>query len=222
MFSFHRFYALLSPRFRERRFQWFTDVISAPPQSTILDVGGYPWCWKDATRPYKITLLNPHVLQGLSDQYGDQFEFVIGDGCKLGYSDRSFDVVYSNSVIEHVGTYERQQAFAAEARRVGRALWIQTPARSFFIEPHLLTPFIHFLPRSLQSHLLRYCTVWGLMTKPSPDKVKAFLAEVRLLTYSEMQKLFPDCEIHRERFWGLTKSYIAVRKSAGQASYPTE
>ena len=157
------------------------------------------------------------MLQGLSDQYCDQFEFVVGDGCKLGYSDQSFDVLYSNSVIEHVGTYERQQAFAAEARRVGRAVWIQTPARCFLIEPHLVTPFIHFLPRALQSHLLRYCTVWGLMTKPSPRQVKEFLDEVRLLTYAEMQRLFPDCEIRREKFLGMTKSYIAIRKTTWRA-----
>jgi hypothetical protein len=214
MLSIHKLYGLLSARFRARRLQRFTDVISPTPQSTILDIGGYPWCWPDAVCPHKLTLLNPHMIPGLSDQYTNQFEFVVGDGCKLAYSDESFDIVFSNSVIEHVGTYERQQAFAAEARRVGRALWIQTPAREFFIEPHLLTPFIHFLPRSFQSHLLRYCTVWGLMTKPSPAEVVGFLDEVRLLSYCEMQELFPDCVIHRERFLGFTKSYVAVRTRA--------
>ena len=91
------------------------------------------------------------------------------------------------------------------------ALWIQTPAREFFIEPHLLTPFIHYLPRSVQARLLRYFTVWGLMTRPSPKEVAGFLDEVRLLTYREMQELFPDCQILRERFMGFTKSYVAVR-----------
>src|SRR5688572_13888944 len=128
MLSIHKLYGLLSARFRARRLQWFTNVISPTPQSTILDVGGYPWFWQDATRPYKITLLNPHVVPGLSAQFADNFEFVVGDGCKLEYSDQSFDIIFSNSVIEHVGTYTRQRAFAAEARRVGRALWIQTPA----------------------------------------------------------------------------------------------
>lgn len=40
-----------------------------------------------------------------------------------------FDLVYSNSVIEHLGTWEKQQAFAAEARRVGRGYWIPTPGQ---------------------------------------------------------------------------------------------
>ena len=214
MFSIHKVYGRLSAPFRARRLNWFTEVLSPTQQSVILDVGGYPWFWQSFPKPHQITLLNPHVVPGLADQYAGQFRFVAGDGCKLEFPDRSFDIVFSNSVIEHVGTFARQQAFAAEARRVGRALWIQTPAREFFIEPHLLTPFIHYLPRSVQARLLRYFTVWGLMTRPSPKEVAGFLDEVRLLTYREMQELFPDCQILRERFMGFTKSYVAVRGGA--------
>ncbi len=213
MLSIHTVYGLLSARFRARRLKWFTELVSPPPQATILDVGGYPWFWQNVTSPYRITLLNPHVVPGLSEKLADRFTFAVGDGCHLEYPDRSFDVVFSNSVIEHVGTYARQQAFAAEARRVGRALWIQTPAREFFVEPHLLTPFIHYLPRSLQARLLRYGTVWGLMTKPSRAEVAGFLDEVRFLNCREMRELFPDCVICRERFLGFTKSYVAVRTS---------
>jgi len=89
--------------------------------------------------------------------------------------------------------------------------WIQTPARSFPIEPHLITLFIHYLPKSLQQRLIRWFTVWGWMTKPSAEKVSVFLEEVRLLTYKEMRALFPDGKIIRERFLGLTKSYIALK-----------
>ena len=103
----------------------------------------------------------------------------------------------SNSVIEHLSSFERQQAFASEARRVGRALWIQTPAKEFFIEPHLLAPFIHYFPVSFQRRLIRHFTIWGLVTKPSPAAIESFLQEVRLISFGEMQQLFPDCKIHR-------------------------
>lgn len=211
MTPIHRLYAVLSARFRARRLQWFIDVISPSPKSTILDVGGYPWFWESAPHPYPITALNPHVIPGLAEKAPANFKLVAGDGCKLEYPDQSFDIVFSNSVIEHVGTYANQKAFAAHARRVGRYLWIQTPAREFFIEPHLLTPFIHFFPRSVQARLLRYGTVWGWLTKPTPAEVIGFLDEVRLLTYAEMKELFPDCVILRERFLGFTKSYVAIR-----------
>ena len=124
MSAIYRLYERLSARFRARRLQWFTDLLAPTPQTTILDVGGYPWFWQDATITCQVTLLNPHVVPSLSEQFTGKFEFVVGDGCNLAYPDKSFDIVFSNSVIEHVGTYARQQTFAAEARRVGRALWI--------------------------------------------------------------------------------------------------
>jgi hypothetical protein len=213
-FSIHDIYKVVSSRFRKRRIHRFREVLRPTADTRILDVGGYPWFWLDAPVTARITLLNPHVIPGLSERFSDRFEFVVGDGCFLNYQDKTFDIVFSNSVIEHVGTYERQRAFASEARRVGVSLWIQTPARTFFMEPHLLTPFIHFLPQSLQRKLLRYFTTWGVITKPTTAQVEDFLKEVRLLNYREMTELFPDCEIHRERFIGLTKSYIAVRQAS--------
>ncbi|MGH8528224.1 MAG: methyltransferase domain-containing protein [Nevskiales bacterium] len=210
-FSIYGLSGLLSRRFREKRFKWFLDTMRPDARSTLLDIGGYPWSWQSTEVPAKIVIVNLHEIPGMAEQVKNRFELVTGDGCKLAYADGAFDIVFSNSVIEHVGSYERQQKFAAEARRVGRALWIQTPAREFFFEPHLLTPFIHFFSRSMQERLLRHFTVWGLMTRPSQATVRAFLDETRLLRYEEMRELFPDCEIFRERFMGMTKSYVAVR-----------
>ena len=73
-----------------------------------------------------------------------------------------------------------------------------------------MTPFIHYFPRTVQRKLLRF-TVWGLVTRPTPEEREAFLDEVRLLSYRDMRRLFPDCRIMRERFLLFTKSYIAVR-----------
>ena len=210
-FSIHQIYAALSPLFRRRRMEHFLRRMRPSAATRILDVGGYPYNWADCPIQAQITLLNVHpfeIPQHLADR---GMTSAIGDGCALQYQDQSFDIVFSNSVIEHVGAWERQVAFAAEMRRVGKALWIQTPARSFFIEPHLLTPFIHYLPLSTQRRLLRHFTVWGLMTKPTAMQVDAFLSETRLINEPEMRQLFPDCEIVHERFAGLTKSFIAIR-----------
>lgn len=138
---------------------------------------------------------------------------ITGDGCALSFQNGSFDIVFSNSVIEHVGSWERQLAFAAEARRVGRRLWIQTPAREFSLEPHQIAPFVHWLPLSLQRHLIRWATIWGWLTRPTQEHVDSFLAEVRQVRREETMLLFPDCEILTERFLGLPKIYIAVRRA---------
>jgi SAM-dependent methyltransferase len=204
-------YAKVSPLFRRRRMRQFLLRMKPTPETTILDVGGGPATWENTEIDSKITILNIYPIPLDSTRTERQLETVVGDGCHLEYNDGAFDIVFSNSVIEHVGTFERQKAFAKEVRRVGKALWIQTPARSFFIEPHLLAPFIHFFPRPVQERLARHFSVWGMLTKPTPQEVEDFLREIRLLNKPEMNQLFPDCEIIHERLLGLTKSFIAVR-----------
>ncbi|NNM31130.1 MAG: hypothetical protein HKO57_16550, partial [Akkermansiaceae bacterium] len=89
--------------------------------------------------------------------------------------------------------------------------WIQTPARSFFFEPHYVTPFIHWLPKRLRRRIVRWGTLWGLVKRPSRERVEEMINELRLLSFDEMKTLFPDCEIRREKLLGMTKSFIAVR-----------
>ncbi|WP_255695553.1 methyltransferase domain-containing protein [Rhodohalobacter sp. 614A] len=63
-----------------------------------------------------------------SGAIGKQFQYVQGDALDMHmFEDKSFDVVFSNSVIEHVGSFENQRRFADEVRRVGKAYWVQTP-----------------------------------------------------------------------------------------------
>jgi hypothetical protein len=210
--SYHRLFQAISPRFRARRMRRFLDVLAPTPDATILDVGGNYGTWIGTALRCRITLLNIHKIPPQTLPAGLQIETVIGDGCDLQFADRTFDIVFSNSVIEHVGSFERQRTFARECCRVGRQLWIQTPARSFPIEPHFVAPFIHFLPHSAQLRLARRFTLWGLLARPSPAQIDALLRELRLLTYPEMRELFPDSEIIREKMFGLTKSYIAIQR----------
>jgi ubiquinone/menaquinone biosynthesis C-methylase UbiE len=129
----------------------------------------------------------------------------------LPFRDRSFDIVFSNSVIEHVGSPADQEAFAKEIARVGRSYFVQTPNRSFLIEPHYLTPLFQFLPQAIQRRAARNVTVWGLLTRPSQEEVDARVRQLRLLAPDGMRRLFPDGRLHRERVLGLSKSLVVVR-----------
>jgi hypothetical protein len=210
--NIHSIYRRISPMFRRKRMAQFLARLRPGATDKILDIGGYPYCWAEAEVAFPVRIVNIDVPPGM-DRWQPQISMEYGDATKLTFGDRSFDLAYSNSVIEHLGTWENQLAFAKEARRVARKLWVQTPARWFPIEPHLIAPFVHYLPKAIQKHLLRRATVWGWMTRPTPAAVDQFLKEVRLLTMREMKQLFPDCVILRERILGLTKSYIAVRDS---------
>jgi len=208
----HAVYRRLTLPFRRRRMRRFAATFGGPGQLSVVDVGGSAFNWSLLPARPRLVLVNLRPPAG-ADAALAGAAFVVGDGTRLGFADGAFDVAFSNSVIEHLGTPERQGAFARELRRVGRGLWVQTPAKSFPFEPHVLAPCVHWLPRGVQRRLLRRFTPWGWLARPSPVQVERYLAQTRLLTGREMRGLFPDCEIRRERFCGLTKSWVAVRRS---------
>ena len=210
----HAVYARLLRPFRRRRMRRFAASFGDPAGLRVLDVGGSAFNWRLLPRLPRLVLVNLAAPREQGLRLAGA-AFVVGDGTRLGFADGAFDVAFSNSVIEHLGTPERQQAFASELRRVARGLWVQTPARSFPFEPHLLAPCVHWLPRGVQRRLLRRFTPWGWLARPSPEQIERHLAQTRLLTGREMRRLFPDCEIQRERFCGLTKSWVAVRHPGG-------
>lgn len=199
----------LSSRFRMKRMRRFIEAFTLTDDTSILDVGGDPAFWADLPFAASITILN--LSKPPIDS--DRCWLVVADGRALPFPERSFDIASSNSVIEHLGTFQDQTTFANEIRKVARAIWVQTPARSFPVEPHLTGLFIHYLPKPLQKKLARRFTVWGYIATDYERDIDIFLKETRLLTYREMKELFPDCVIMRERWLFLTKSYIAVRSS---------
>jgi len=212
--NIHAIYARVSPAFRRQRFARFVEILHPRPGDRILDVGGVYTTWvAQAPCAASVELFNilPSPLPpGKHSEY--HFTETLGSALNLPYTDASFDIGFSNSVIEHVGTWENQELFAREIRRVAKALWVQTPARSFFIEPHYLAPFIHWLPVSLRPFIARWLTPWAWLTRPDRAAVGARVREIRLLSEREVRQLFPDCEILKEKFLGLlTKSYVAYR-----------
>jgi SAM-dependent methyltransferase len=209
----HGVYARLLRPFRRRRMARFADAFPAAAGLRVLDVGGSAFNWSFARETPRLVLVNVSAPED-ARKLPEGASLVIGDGTRLSFPDGAFDVAFSNSVIEHLGSRERQASFARELRRVARGVWVQTPARSFPFEPHLLAPLVHWLPRRWQRRLLRRFTPWGWLSRPTPERVERFLEETRLLGAREMRELFPDCEIRRERFLGVTKAYVAVRSRA--------
>ena len=200
-------YSAFARHFRTRRMNEFMQHYQVTPETRILDVGGRLFNWNlVSTRP-RLTILNIEPPPG---ELPEGVEWIVADGRTLPFAERSFDICYSNSVIEHLYSWENQQVFAREIRRVADAYYVQTPNRRFPIEPHYLTPFIHWLPKRLRRKLLRRFTVWGWLTAPSPERCDNIIEELCLLDRNEMQELFPNAQIQKESFLGMTKSLIAM------------
>ncbi|HEX4133352.1 MAG TPA: methyltransferase domain-containing protein [Bryobacteraceae bacterium] len=193
--------------------QRFAAELGITAETRVLDVGGTPDCWRLLPAVPRVTLLNTPRAK---DDLGGAESWVAGDGRALPFCDGAFDVVFSNSVIEHVGDAASQRSFAAEIARVGRAYWVQTPNRWFPVEQHLLTPFLHWLPQRWQRRLVRF-NLWRLLVRATPGQrqyyMDHYLGEIRLLSTVELRKLFPDAQVVRERFLGWTKSLVALRKN---------
>lgn len=210
-FNIYSLYRLFQPKLRRGRLQVFLENLRPNSSSRILDVGGYVGNWEGAPITSKITVLNlsfPPASRPISTRFTSK----VGDGRKMEFADQSFDILFSNSVIEHVGSFEDQKRFAAEARRVGKQIFVQTPNRWFFIEPHFVAFFVHYLPRPIAKRLLPIFSVRGIFQRGDNIDLKQLAEEVRLLSYWEFQQLFFDCEIHREKWFGMTKSFIAIRR----------
>jgi Methyltransferase domain len=192
----------------------FSETLPVSAETRVLDVGGDAALWHLLPIQPRVTILN--MPRAAPDRAG--FQLVFGTGCALPFPDQSFDVVFSNSVIEHVGDAAAQHLFAEEIRRVGRSYFVQTPNRWFPIEPHLLTPIVHWLPPAMQAFIVRRATVWQWLERPTEDRrrfyVEHYLNDIRLLGREEMARLFPGARIVKERWMGWTKSLVAVKQAS--------
>jgi hypothetical protein len=191
-------------------------VLKSKPRCRILDIGGtnnFWYTWRDLIdwSVVEVTCVN-HNLNHYSS--GDQLVTMVeGDARRLDdIADNSFDIAFSNSVIEHVGRWADMAAMAETVQRVAPRYLVQTPYFWFPIEPHARTPLLHWIPESLAYRIVmaRKCGSWEKRDTVG-DAVMAIQSN-KMLDLRQMQTLFPDAEIRRERAFGLVKSMIAVRE----------
>lgn len=186
--------------------------LAGRPTIRILDAGGVRSFWEGVRDlwshlPIEITVVN------LGAEAIDAAPIFVrpGNACALDFPDNSFDLVYSNSVIEHVGHWPEMQAMAREVSRVAPHLFIQTPDFWFPIEPHYRTLFFQWYPASVRAKMLARSRRGFRGPAGSIDAAMKDIETVNLLTATQMQALFPDARIEHERVFGFSKSLIAVR-----------
>ncbi|PZX49893.1 class I SAM-dependent methyltransferase [Algoriphagus chordae] len=203
----------LGAKFRNQRQKDFEDLFfqnfSKNDPIRVLDVGGASYFWNTSSLP---TLPNIEiVLLNLSEEKTNhpKIKSVVGDATNMTeFEENSFDLVFSNSVIEHLYTWENQQKMANEIIRVGKKHFIQTPNRIFPVEAHYALPFAQYMPHSLLYFFLTK-TKLSRLQKWDPKDAQQYLDEIRLLDQKEMQQLFPNSTLYLEKFMGMIKSISA-------------
>lgn len=203
----------LGYKFRIKRLQEFEKMFfsrfSGLEKIEILDVGGTSYFWKNSSllsHPgLRITLLNLYPVETSHPA----IHAVQGDATDMReFENGSFDLVFSNSVIEHLYTLELQQKMASEILRVGKSYFIQTPNVYFPIEAHYALPFAQFYSKAFL-HFMLTQTKFSRMRKWSSAEASQYIAEIRLLNAQEMKALFPGASLLKEKVLGLTKSITA-------------
>lgn len=197
-----------SARARARR---WTELLRCFPELSelrVLDLGGLPEFWRTApVRPARVVTVN------LTDADAPEpwLRHVVGDACApVAPRGERFDLVVSNSLLEHVGGHERRRRLAEVVHAAADRHWVQTPNRYFPVEPHWACPGLQFLPVPLRAAVVRR---WPLGHARITDRVAATEAVLatELVSACELRLLFPGSRLWRERVAGLTKSLVAVR-----------
>jgi hypothetical protein len=175
----------------------------------VVDLGGDLRAWRLApVRPRELVLLN-QFEQRVDEPW---IQALVGDACSLPASLRGerFDLVYSNSVLEHVGGHARRAAFAASVLGLGEAHWIQTPYRYFPIEPHWLFPAFQFLPVRARAAVTVRWPLGNYRRVRTFEEAVPLVQATELVSETELRRYFPGSTIWHERLMGLTKSLVAV------------
>jgi ubiquinone/menaquinone biosynthesis C-methylase UbiE len=190
-------------KFRNEKIDSFLRLVDGQARrGRLLDLGGGPGINGEFLPLYakfeEVVVVNLH-LQNLIDAGGFHVQELIADARDLPLESQSFDWVFSNAVIEHVGRMEDQIRFANEIRRVAaKGYFVACPNKYFPIEPHTLLPFYQFLPTTLQKKVAPF----------SPGYLKEY-EEINLLTSTQLQQLFPEAQVRTIGFPVIGNSIVA-------------
>jgi hypothetical protein len=195
----------LGARMRIRRWDLFSAAFPDLREAKVLDLGGGPRFWRNAPEhPAHVTSVN------LSPVAADEpwITHIVGDACTIGDLG-SFDIVFSNSLIEHVGGHERRLRLAELVGTSAPRYWVQTPYRYFPIEPHFVVPGMQFLPLGARAAIAER---WHAGPRRIPPADALTMVEwIELLGIRQLRSYFPQARIEIERIGRVPKSIIAVR-----------
>jgi hypothetical protein len=184
----------------------FEGIFAPRPGTRVIDLGGTSDIWNLVKTPLDLTILNlPGTIHNENAKSHHRFTFLEGDATRVDdYSDNSFEIAFSNSVIEHVGEEANEWKFAGEVRRLAPSYYVQTPSVYFPLEAHSGIPFWWALPRFVRARLQER---WA---KTLPDWGE-MVAHTTVISRRQLQRYFFDGTIRTERLLGISKSYYVYR-----------
>jgi hypothetical protein len=216
---------------RNKRFRAFVDELRpAEPGRLIkvIDLGGTVPFWQawniTAQDKLHLTLVNDHVADAEND-VESQTPFIVNrraDVLTLTKDDfRSFDLIFSNSMIEHLSSRHAQGELAGRIGSSGVPYFIQVPNKYAPVDPHIPRPYLPFFgayPKPVQARIITLKSFGGDGRKPASleEAYESFLNYYNPLGIRDMRELFPGAKVEFERAFGAPMSILAYSLLAGQ------
>jgi hypothetical protein len=172
---------------RASRCRMAVQIMQPRASMSLLDMGGSPGFGGefDSLRSLFGCVVVANVDPRCEPRQAPNITFNVADGCALPHPDASFDWVFSNAVLEHVGDRTKQERFTHEMQRVARiGYFLSTPNRNFFLDPHTYLPFYHILPAQIQKFALHFSL--GHMRYWQP---------LWLVSASDLRSMFPSARV---------------------------
>ena len=150
-----------SLQMRRRAYEWVRERVGgfagklvldhgATPDTTSIDSNCHlPWLLEDGATVYAASAEN---IDHLEQRFAGLVVVPWPPGPHLP---RRADVVFSSSVIAHVGERDAQLAFVRELLDLGDRVYLTTPNRKHWLEFHTKIPLLHWLPRARYHVALR-------------------------------------------------------------------
>lgn len=203
----------ISTKNRQKKYQYFLSQMQPNANTQILDVGftdddPHPGInFLERNYPYlkNITALGIEDAPKFRKSF-PEVKVVKYDGSIFPFDDKSFDIAWSNAVIEHVGGYDKQVLFLSELLRTSKSIFITTPNRWFPIEVHTRLPFLHYLPKSIFDKLIKLIgkgwAAGDYMNLLGVADVKKMLKQLNVKNYT----------IKRNKKFGATMDFVLIVK----------
>ncbi len=190
---------------RSRKFNLFTSTFDNLEKYKILDVGCGEGTFLEEMNPYKNNITAVDISEINIEQFKKNHPSIKisqGDAKNMDFDDKSFDILFSNAVIEHVGDIIEQKKYASEIRRVGKSYFIITPNKWFPFEPHYRFPLFQFIPKKIQKLITK---IFSMGNYP-----RGCWEDINLLSASQLKSLFPEAKIIKLRMTIYPETLIAI------------
>jgi len=207
---------------RQQRLKLFNEFMrGVAGRISLIDLGGTVKFWEnwglEKNPLLDVTLVNNHdrdkahandpiTLPNIRRLNADVLTLSAADFAK-------YDVIFSNSLIEHLPGRDLQRQLASAIIDSGRPYFLQTPNKRSPLDPHFpraYVPFFATYPRAVQARLLSWSALGSSSASPTYGAALTRLQNYFPLTTSDVRQLFPQARIVVERPLGVPISIVAM------------